>query len=75
MKPSTVQADIQPPAFYSPWMDTEQAAKYIGCQPGTLKTWRATGMGPKYHVIHSKLVRYRVEELDSFLTGKRFKCR
>ena len=31
----------------TPWLDTEFAANYIGCTPGTLKTWRARGEGPR----------------------------
>jgi len=53
----------------SPWFDTEGAAGYLGCTPGTLKTWRARGEGPRYHVIHDKLVRYNVADLDAFVLG------
>ncbi|OYW46162.1 MAG: hypothetical protein B7Z08_04860 [Sphingomonadales bacterium 32-68-7] len=56
----------------SPWLDTEAAAAYLGSTPGTLKNWRATGQGPKYHFVQSRLVRYHVEELDRFVrTGER----
>jgi hypothetical protein len=54
----------------SPWFDSEGAAEYLGCTPGTLKTWRARGEGPRYHVIQSKLVRYHVEALDAFVRGE-----
>ena len=54
----------------SPWFDTEGAAGYLGCTPGTLKTWRARGEGPRYHIIHEKLVRYHVEQLDAFVRGE-----
>ena len=53
----------------SPWLDTEQAAEYLGSTAGTLKNWRATGQGPKYSVIQSRLVRYHAEELDRFVRG------
>ncbi|WGM37527.1 hypothetical protein AMEJIAPC_00426 [Caulobacter sp. NIBR1757] len=53
----------------SPWRDSRKAAEYIGCTPGTLKTWRARGEGPRYHVINEKLVRYHVEDLDGFVRG------
>lgn len=53
----------------SPWLDTEHAAAYLGSTPGTLKNWRATGQGPKYKVIQSRLVRYHVEDLDGFVRG------
>ena len=34
--------------------------------PGTLKTWRAAGAGPKYHGRH-RFVRYKVADLDAFV--------
>jgi hypothetical protein len=37
----------------TPWLDSEAAAEYLTCTPGTLKTWRSLGQGPKYHVIQS----------------------
>jgi hypothetical protein len=53
----------------SPWLGTEQAAAYLGSTAGTLKNWRATGQGPRYHVVQSRLVRYHVEDLDRFVRG------
>jgi hypothetical protein len=46
----------------SPWLTTTTAAEYLGCTPGTLKTWRAAGSGPKYHGRH-RFVRYHVADL------------
>ena len=54
----------------SPWMDTEQAADYLGCQAGTLKTWRALGRGPRYFVVSHKLIRYNAASLDEFIRGE-----
>ena len=54
----------------SPWMDTEQAAKYIGCRPGTLKTWRAKERGPRYFIVSQKLIRYSKNFLDEFIRGE-----
>lgn len=51
----------------TPWMDTERAAAYLGCSPGTLRVWRATGKGPRYGVIHGKTVRYHIDDIDGFL--------
>ena len=53
----------------SPWLDTDAAAEYLTCTPGTLKTWRSRGEGPRYHVIQTKLIRYNVEDLDAFVRG------
>jgi hypothetical protein len=54
----------------SPWHDTESAAAYIGCEPGTLKTWRTRGEGPRYHLINNKSVRYHASDLDAFIRGE-----
>jgi excisionase family DNA binding protein len=54
----------------SPWKDSEQAAEYLSCSPGTLKTWRSRGEGPAYHVVQGKLVRYHVTDLDAFVRGE-----
>lgn len=51
----------------SPWLDTEQAAAYLGSTAGTLKNWRAGGQGPAYHIVSERLVRYHVEDLDRFV--------
>jgi hypothetical protein len=53
----------------SPWLNTEQAAEYLKTTPGTLKTWRATGAGPRYHGTH-RFVRYHTDELDAFMRGE-----
>jgi len=54
----------------SPWLDTEAAAAYLGATPGTLRSWRSAGAGPRYRVMHEKLVRYHVEDLDAFVRGE-----
>lgn len=64
---AVVREELGRPA--SPWQDSEQAAAYLGSTPGTLKNWRATGQGPKYHVVQSRLIRYHVEDLDRFVRG------
>lgn len=54
----------------SPWKDSEQAATYLSCSAGTLKTWRSRGEGPSYHVIQDKLIRYHLNDLDAFVRGE-----
>jgi hypothetical protein len=52
----------------TPWLDGDAAAAYLGSTSGTLRNWRARGMGPKYHVLHDRLVRYHRNDLDAFVT-------
>ena len=54
----------------TPWFDPEQAAAYLGCTAGTLKTWRCRGQGPNYNLIQDRLVRYHVDDLDAFVRGE-----
>lgn len=54
----------------SPWKDSGQAAEYLSCSAGTLKTWRSRGEGPAYHIIQDKLIRYHVNDLDAFVRGE-----
>jgi len=54
----------------SPWLDSDAAAEYLGCTPGTMKTWRSRGEGPQYSVIQNKLVRYHIDQLDAFVGGE-----
>jgi hypothetical protein len=54
----------------SPWLDTTEAADYLGAKAGTLKNWRHRGEGPKYHVINKRLVRYHCADLDAFARGE-----
>lgn len=54
----------------SPWFNTEAASIYIGSTPGTMRAWRASGEGPRYHAIHGKMVRYYVDDLDAFVRGE-----
>ena len=54
----------------TPWLNTEEAARYLGARPGTLKNWRHRGEGPRYHVVNRRLVRYHQAELDDFACGE-----
>lgn len=51
----------------SPWLDSDGAAAYLGSTAGTLRNWRATGKGPRYHVVQDRLIRYHVDDLDAFV--------
>ncbi len=67
MKNSAV--NLTAPTVLSPWMDTEEAARYMGCKAGSLKRWRSQGTGPVFKVVNRKLIRYHVKDLDSYICG------
>lgn len=52
-------------------MDRKEAAKYIGIAPGTLANWDSTGRFniPKYRI--GRLIRYKIEDLDTWLEEQR----
>lgn len=52
----------------SPFLNTAQAAFYIGLSQRTLEKMRLTGGGPKYRK-HGRYVRYHIDELDDWSKG------
>jgi excisionase family DNA binding protein len=49
-------------------MTTREAAERLGLSPGTLENWRAAGKGPTYCRLSVRTIRYRPEDLDSWLS-------
>ena len=45
-----------------PFLNTEQAAAYLGLSPRKLQIMRSRGTGPRYR-LHSRLIRYHVDDL------------
>jgi predicted DNA-binding transcriptional regulator AlpA len=52
-------------------MRTPQAAEYVGLSKSTLEKLRGKGNGPVYHKAGPKIVVYRPEDLDAWLTSQR----
>jgi hypothetical protein len=50
---------------------TPEAAKYVGLSPSTLEKLRLTGNGPVYQKAGTKIVVYRVDDLDAWLNAGR----
>jgi predicted DNA-binding transcriptional regulator AlpA len=51
---------------------TPEAANYVGLSASTLEKFRLTGNGPPYQKAGPKIVVYRVEDLEAWLTlGRR----
>lgn len=55
-----------------PYLTPQQAAAYLAVSRRTLEAWRMKGGGPKYHRLTARAVRYRRDELDSWLSGRSF---
>ena len=47
----------------SPFLNTEQAAFYLGICPRRLQVLRGQGQGPRFR-RHSRYVRYHIDDLD-----------
>lgn len=50
----------------SPWLNTEQAAEYVGFSVKTLHNRRNKGLRPTAHKIGNKL-RYHIDELENWI--------
>ncbi|MET3591798.1 putative DNA-binding transcriptional regulator AlpA [Mesorhizobium shonense] len=53
----------------SPFLNTAQAAFYIGLSQRTLEKMRLKGHGPKFRK-HGRFVRYHIDELDDWSKGQ-----
>jgi transposase len=52
----------------SPFLNTQQAAHYLGLSPRTLQEHRSAGTGPRFR-RHCRHVRYHIADLDSWSKG------
>lgn len=52
----------------SPYLNTEQAAFYLGLSARRLQAFRRAGSGPRFR-RHSRYVRYHVDDLDAWSRG------
>ncbi|MGK9236555.1 helix-turn-helix domain-containing protein [Inquilinus limosus] len=53
----------------SPFLNTDQAAFYIGLSTRTLEKMRSTGRGPRYR-RHGRHIRYHIADLDGWSEGR-----
>ena len=52
----------------TPFLNTEQAAFYLGLSARKLQMMRRDGTGPAFR-RHSRYVRYHIDDLDSWSNG------
>jgi hypothetical protein len=53
----------------SPFLNTAQAAHYLGLAKRTLEDWRGEGLGPASR-RHGRFVRYHIDDLDAWSKGE-----
>src|SRR3546814_5968196 len=53
----------------SPFLDTAQAAHYVGLSRRTLEKMRVAGGGPKFRK-HGRYVRYHIDDLDDWSSAR-----
>jgi len=51
------------------FLNTRQAAEFLGMQPQTLDAWRCRGCGPRF-VKLGRAVRYRRADLDAWVESR-----
>ena len=49
----------------TPFLNTQQAAHYLGVSPRTLQAHRTAGSGPRFR-RHTRHIRYHIDDLDSW---------
>jgi len=47
------------------------AARYLGVERATMKTWRHRSTGPKFHRYSSRCIRYKRADLDAWIDEHR----
>lgn len=53
------------------YLPPEEAARFIGRRPRTLKNWRARRIGPAYHRTSQNTVTYKVSDLAAWMDQHR----
>ena len=53
----------------SPFLNTAQAAYYVGLSRRTLEKMRVTGAGPRFRK-HGRYVRYHIDDLNAWSLGE-----
>lgn len=48
----------------------KESAEYLGVKPGTLDVWASTKIYSLKYIKIGRLVRYRIEDLDQFLSDR-----
>ena len=52
------------------YLNSEQAAEYLGISAATLKNWRKRGDGPPFIKVNARVIRYLRCDLDVWMDTK-----
>ena len=52
-------------------LTTDEAAKLLGVSPKTVAYWRSTGDGPVFVRLGARTIRYKLEDISSYIGGRR----
>jgi len=51
------------------YLDTVSAAEFLCLSPDTLRKYRSAGIGPEFHKVNDRVVRYRVSDLVEWINS------
>ena len=74
-RPAVASASAEPEQLTLPLasravlLAPDQAANLLGVTPRVLERWRASGDGPQFARLSRKAIRYRVEDLETFVAS------
>lgn len=54
----------------SPLLTSQELAKYLGLTEATIRNWQWAGQGPPFVRLGNKVIRYRREDVEKWLTEK-----
>ena len=52
-------------------LSTRQAAEFLGLEEATLRGWRCEDIGPPYHRLSPRSVRYDLSDLQQYKSERR----
>lgn len=70
MEQHSIPADSAARGAERRYLNTNQAAEYLGMSPTTLNRMRVTGDGPPYSKVGRRVI-YDIRELDDWVTQRK----
>ncbi len=70
MKVISSTASSVPLADAEPLWSSKRVSEYINCAEVTVRSWRRTGLGPRYLKLTNRQVRYRPSDVRAWLEDR-----